>query len=558
MSQQILDITNLSKIIRFLEEETETFIRLDNVEGSYKDNKKNKNVNYFTGDINLSNFSIKNIGNINFRDYSISFRNDNKSYVLANYRILSNVIDNLKKSNIINSFKNSSQKFGNNYYGFLNLLQGISNMPCVSSEIKDISYWLKHKEIDKVTFDIGNDGINKNYDYTSYTIERDLSKVKNGKLSWANCLNLKIAIFNKFNGRRYSFSFSDDLSDVYITLKSVLNLIFSNFLLDWFNVLFFNDSFNTYEQDEYNYGYKYKYTIKSVDKTTLKVNVKGGNNFTVKLNVVNNEYVNAFFVIYENKIINVYDRFISYSIYKDRMAKLLTLQDKIKNVSTFGAINLILNYYNADEFRIDYNLKNSDLDFKFKYKFDKLYHDANKESINFMNNLYSDYYSGSEKSDSNKSNINNIKSVKVTKNNNVNNLDDVNINVKNNKSIEDDEESFIDSHNLFINDVELNKYSSSRPAVPDGITKIKVFALVYQDKLVGYRFKTNKGKFDIKINVAMELDIPNRLTVLKSIRLNAEGDLLLSKSEKATGVKVKDVSKNKGDCLKLLRYLGIE
>ena len=71
---------------------------------------------------------------------------------------------------------------------------------------------------------------------------------------------------------------------------------------------------------------------------------------------------------------------------------------------------------------------------------------------------------------------------------------------------------------------------SSLLVVPDDITTIRVVALVVDNKIYGYRFKTDKGDYDMRYQDAMARGL-GQYRVEKCIRLISKNGLLMSQGE---------------------------
>lgn len=87
--------------------------------------------------------------------------------------------------------------------------------------------------------------------------------------------------------------------------------------------------------------------------------------------------------------------------------------------------------------------------------------------------------------------------------------------------------------------------------VPDDITSVRVVALKYEGAVVAFRFKTDKGTFDISSEVAEKLGLSGSKTA-KFINLINVNGLLMSESEKQDAKCVQDVSSNEADCRRLM------
>lgn len=90
--------------------------------------------------------------------------------------------------------------------------------------------------------------------------------------------------------------------------------------------------------------------------------------------------------------------------------------------------------------------------------------------------------------------------------------------------------------------------------VPDGITSIRAVALKYDGKVIAFRFKTDKGSFDMSRDVASKFGI-NALKTDKFITLQNVNGILMSESEKSGQRVIPDVSECETDCTKLMNAI---
>ena len=96
--------------------------------------------------------------------------------------------------------------------------------------------------------------------------------------------------------------------------------------------------------------------------------------------------------------------------------------------------------------------------------------------------------------------------------------------------------------------------SISESIVPDDITECRVVALVYNDVTVAYRFKTNRGSFDMNKATAKRYGLmPDKVT--KLTRLLLVNGIYMTKGEKEAGRLIPDISDNSIDCEVLFRSL---
>lgn len=87
--------------------------------------------------------------------------------------------------------------------------------------------------------------------------------------------------------------------------------------------------------------------------------------------------------------------------------------------------------------------------------------------------------------------------------------------------------------------------------VPDGITSIRAVALKYDGKVIAFRFKTDKGTFDMSKEVATQYGLSGFKSE-KFIALKNVNGILMSETEMQKNVLIPDVSENEADCRKLI------
>lgn len=106
-------------------------------------------------------------------------------------------------------------------------------------------------------------------------------------------------------------------------------------------------------------------------------------------------------------------------------------------------------------------------------------------------------------------------------------------------------------------DIAIPKYEDDgghKNIVPDGITQIRIVSLKYEGKVIAFRFKTDKGSFDMDKSAAAQYGISG-IKVDKFITLQNVNGLLMSESEKSGKSVIPDVSESEVDCLKLMNAL---
>lgn len=140
-------------------------------------------------------------------------------------------------------------------------------------------------------------------------------------------------------------------------------------------------------------------------------------------------------------------------------------------------------------------------------------------------------------------------------NDETNTLDDENY-----SNIEQVSDDFSDSSDEEFNSEPLDDYSrglkiaKSTSIVPDDITKIRVVALRYDGNILAFRFKTDKGAFDMKLDVAIKYGLGGFKTE-KFINLECVNGVYMSSSEKKLRTFIPDISLCEEDCKKLINAL---
>ena len=92
---------------------------------------------------------------------------------------------------------------------------------------------------------------------------------------------------------------------------------------------------------------------------------------------------------------------------------------------------------------------------------------------------------------------------------------------------------------------------SHNGVVPDGITSIRTVALKHEGKVIAFRFKTDKGSFDMSKETAIQYGLGGFKSE-KYIALKSVNGILMSESEMKKNVFIPDVSDNESDCRKLI------
>jgi hypothetical protein len=99
-----------------------------------------------------------------------------------------------------------------------------------------------------------------------------------------------------------------------------------------------------------------------------------------------------------------------------------------------------------------------------------------------------------------------------------------------------------------------SKPISIQSIVPHDIQKIRVVALRYGGRVIAFRFKTDKGAYDMRIEVATRFGLGGFKTE-KFITLENVNGILMSISEKKQRVCVPDISLCEEDCKRLIDRL---
>lgn len=113
---------------------------------------------------------------------------------------------------------------------------------------------------------------------------------------------------------------------------------------------------------------------------------------------------------------------------------------------------------------------------------------------------------------------------------------------------DDEEDSSTDTESEVVQDTKL---SSQKSIVPDGIMSVRVVALRFGGRVIAFRFKTDKGAFDMRIEVAAKYGLSDFKTE-KFIALERVNGILMSSTEKKLRTCVPDVSLCEEDCIKLI------
>ena len=95
---------------------------------------------------------------------------------------------------------------------------------------------------------------------------------------------------------------------------------------------------------------------------------------------------------------------------------------------------------------------------------------------------------------------------------------------------------------------------ATKSIVPDGIREIRVVALKYNGQVIAFRFKTDKGVFDMWKSVAAKYGLGEFKTET-FITLESVNGVLMSKSERERRRCVPDISDSPEDCAKLIDRL---
>jgi hypothetical protein len=103
-------------------------------------------------------------------------------------------------------------------------------------------------------------------------------------------------------------------------------------------------------------------------------------------------------------------------------------------------------------------------------------------------------------------------------------------------------------------DWEDENYNGVESIVPYDITKIRVVALKLDNTVLAYRFKTDKGSFDMRRSVALKYGLGD-FKVTKMIRLQRVNGLLMTDGEHSKRVLIPDVSDCEEDCKRLMQFM---
>lgn len=98
------------------------------------------------------------------------------------------------------------------------------------------------------------------------------------------------------------------------------------------------------------------------------------------------------------------------------------------------------------------------------------------------------------------------------------------------------------------------KLSTQNSIVPDNIEKIRVVALRFEGNIIAFRFKTDKGAFDMRIEVATKYGLGGFKTE-KFINLERVNGILMSSTEKKLRTCVPDISLCEEDCKRLVNAI---
>ena len=114
----------------------------------------------------------------------------------------------------------------------------------------------------------------------------------------------------------------------------------------------------------------------------------------------------------------------------------------------------------------------------------------------------------------------------------------------NNDSDDEDEMDNLEGSNTGI---ELEQAS----IVPKDITKVRIVALRYNNAIIAYRFKTDKGSYDMTKNTALKYGISG-YKIEKVITVSVKNGFYISKKELETRTLVPDISDCEEDCKLLI------
>lgn len=87
--------------------------------------------------------------------------------------------------------------------------------------------------------------------------------------------------------------------------------------------------------------------------------------------------------------------------------------------------------------------------------------------------------------------------------------------------------------------------------VPKDITKARIVALRYNNAIIAYRFKTDKGSYDMTKNTALKYGISG-YKIEKVITVSVKNGFYISKKELETRTLVPDISDCEEDCKLLI------
>ena len=94
----------------------------------------------------------------------------------------------------------------------------------------------------------------------------------------------------------------------------------------------------------------------------------------------------------------------------------------------------------------------------------------------------------------------------------------------------------------------------TKSIVPDGIRHIRVVGLMYNNEIIAYRVKTDKGNFDMTLDSLSRYGIGG-FKIEKVIKLDRVNGMIMSASERKNKRLVPDISKNEEDCRKIYNLL---
>lgn len=117
----------------------------------------------------------------------------------------------------------------------------------------------------------------------------------------------------------------------------------------------------------------------------------------------------------------------------------------------------------------------------------------------------------------------------------------------------DDEEDSSSVDTVLISEQDSN-ISKEFSIVPCDIEKVRVVALRFGGRVIALRFKTDKGAYDMRIEVAAKYGLSGFKTE-KFIALERVNGVLMSSTEKKLKTCVPDVSLCEKDCIKLINAM---